>query len=65
MYQRIEWIFVLVLAASIVGTKVLALVRYLNLTDIGMVLGTGWEAVDITRRSEFPKLAYELGSSLS
>lgn len=41
------------------------LVRYLNLTDMGMVLGTGCGTVNMTRRSKFPKLAYELGSSLS
>lgn len=41
------------------------LVRYLNLTDMGMVLGTGCGAPDMTRRSKFPKLAYELGKSLT
>ena len=41
------------------------LVRYLNLTDQGMVLGTGCGTVDMTRRSKFPKLAYELGRKLS
>ena len=41
------------------------LVRYLNLTDMGMVLGTGCGTVNMTRQSKFPKLAYELGRSLS
>lgn len=41
------------------------LVRYLNLTDMGMVLGTGCGAPDMTRRSEFPKQAYQLGRSLT
>lgn len=41
------------------------LVRYLNLKDMGMVLGTGCGTVSMTRRSKFPKLAYELGKSLS
>lgn len=39
------------------------LVRYLNLTDMGMVLGTGCGTPDMTRRSKFPKLVYELGIS--
>ena len=41
------------------------LVRYLNLTDMGMVLGTGCGTVNMTRRSKFPQRAYELGRSLS
>lgn len=41
------------------------LVRYLNLTDIGMVLGTGCGTPTMTRHSKFPKLAYELGRALS
>lgn len=40
------------------------LVRYLNLTDMGMVLGTGCGTPDMTRQSKFPKLAYELGRKL-
>ena len=39
------------------------LVRYLNLTDMGRVLGSGCGTPDITRQSKFPKLAYELGKS--
>lgn len=41
------------------------LVLYLNLTDTGMVLGAGCGTVSMTQRSRFPRLAYELGSSLS
>ena len=40
------------------------LVRYLNLTDMGMVLGTGCGTVNMTRRSKFPQRAYELGRLL-
>ena len=40
------------------------LVRYLNLTDMGRVLGSGCGTPDITKKSKFPKLAYELGKSL-
>lgn len=41
------------------------LVQYLNLTDMGMVLGTGCGTVNMTRRSKFPRLAYKLGRLLS
>lgn len=41
------------------------LVRYLNLTDMGMVFGTGCGTPAMTQRSKFPKLAYELGRKLS
>lgn len=40
------------------------LVRYLNLTDMGMVLGTGCGTPDMTQQSKFPKSAYELGRKL-
>ena len=40
------------------------LVKYLNLTDMGMVLGTGCGTPAMTQNSEFPKLAYELGRNL-
>ena len=40
------------------------LVRYLNLTDMGMVLGTGCGTPDMTRHSEFPQQAYNLGNRL-
>lgn len=41
------------------------LVRYLNLKDMGMVLGTGCGTPAMTQQSRFPKLAYELGRRLS
>lgn len=41
------------------------LVRYLNLTDMGMILGVGCGTPAMTKRSEFPKLSYELGRKLS
>lgn len=41
------------------------LVRYLNLTDMGMVLGTGCGTPAMTQHSKFPKQAYELGRRLS
>lgn len=41
------------------------LVRYLNLTDMGMVLGAGCGMPAMTKRSGFPIQAYELGRSLS
>lgn len=41
------------------------LVRYLNLTDMGMILGVGCGTPAMTKRSEFPKRAYELGRKLS
>ena len=42
----------------------LTLVRYLNLRDMGMVLGTGCGTPSMTRRSRFPQAACELGKSL-
>ena len=42
----------------------LTLVRYLNLRDMGMVLGTGCGTPSMTRRSRFPQAARELGKSL-
>lgn len=40
------------------------LIRYLNLNDMGMVLGTGCGTPDMTKRSKFPNLAYEIGKKL-
>ena len=40
------------------------LVRYLNLTDMGMVLGTGCGTPSMTERSQFPQQAYNLGNRL-
>lgn len=40
------------------------LCRYMNSKDCGMALGTGCGTVLITRRTKYPKLAYELGRSL-
>ena len=40
------------------------LVRYLNFTDMGMVLGTGCGTPSMTGRSVFPRQAYELGKKL-
>lgn len=40
------------------------LVRYLNLKDMGMVLGTGCGTPAMTQRSKFLKQAYELGRNL-
>ena len=40
------------------------LVRYLNLKDIGMILGAGCGTPDMTEHSRFMKLAYELGRKL-
>lgn len=40
------------------------LVRYLNLNDMGMILGTGCGTPEITKNSKFPKLAYEMGRKL-
>lgn len=40
------------------------LVRYLSLTDMGMILGTGCGTPAMTQSSEFPTMAYELGRSL-
>lgn len=40
------------------------LVRYLNLQDMGMVLGYGCGTPPMTQHSEFPKQAYQLGNRL-
>lgn len=40
------------------------LVRYLNLEDMGMVLGRGCGSPAMTRQSRFPKQAYELGRGI-
>lgn len=40
------------------------LVRYLNLTDTGMVLGKGCGSVDMTEHSRYPQQAYMLGNCL-
>lgn len=40
------------------------LVRYLNLKDMGMVLGAGCGTPSMTRNSNFPQQAYMLGSKL-
>ena len=40
------------------------LVRYLNLTDMGRVLGKGCGSPAMTKRSEYPRRAYELGRKL-
>lgn len=40
------------------------LVRYLNLTDMGMVLGYGCGTPSMTRHSRFPQQAYNLGNQL-
>ena len=40
------------------------LVRYINLNDMGMVLGYGCGSPSMTRRSEYPEKAYHLGRSL-
>ena len=40
------------------------LVRYLNLQDMGMVLGYGCGTPAMTERSAFPQQAYRLGKSL-
>ena len=42
----------------------LTLVRYLNLRDMGMVLGTGCGTPAMTKRSRNPQAAYELGKKL-
>ena len=39
------------------------LVRYLNLTDMGMVLGYGCGSRSMTEHSRFPQQAYVLGNS--
>lgn len=40
------------------------LVRYLNLKDMGMVLGAGCGTPSMTRNSNFPQQAYMLGKKL-
>ncbi len=40
------------------------LVRYLSLTDMGMVLGYGCGTPSMTQHSEFPRHAYILGNKL-
>lgn len=40
------------------------LVRYLNLTDMGAVLGTGCGTLSMTQHSKFPQRAYQLGNRL-
>lgn len=40
------------------------LVRYLNLEDMGMVLGYGCGTPSMTRHSAYPQKAYELGNRL-
>ena len=42
----------------------LTLVKYLNLRNMGMVLGTGCGTPAMTRRSRYPQAAYELGKKL-
>ena len=41
------------------------LVRYLNLTDLGTVLGRGCGTPDMTKRSPYVQQAYELGRRLN
>ena len=40
------------------------LVRYLNLKDMGMVMGKGCGTPSMTQRSKYPEQAYELGRKL-
>ncbi len=40
------------------------LVRYINFEDKGMVLGYGCGSTTMTKRSKYPREAYELGRSL-
>lgn len=42
----------------------LSIVNFLGVQNVGMVLGAGCGTPEITQKSEFPKLAYELGESL-
>ena len=42
----------------------LTLVKYLNLRDMGMVLGTGCGTPAMTKRSRYPQTAFELGKKL-
>ena len=41
-----------------------ALVRYLNLQDMGMILASGCGTPSMTARSSYPKQAYEMGKNL-
>ena len=40
------------------------LVHYLNLKDMGMVLGKGCGTLSMTQHSKYPEQAYELGKKL-
>ena len=40
------------------------LCRYMNFKDQGKILGTGCGTVAMTRHTDFPQRAYELGHSL-
>ncbi len=40
------------------------LVRYLDLQDQGMILGYGCGSTGMTKRTQYPKAAYELGRNL-
>ncbi len=40
------------------------LVRYIHLTDMGMVLGYGCSTPDMTKSGSYPERAYQLGRSL-
>lgn len=42
----------------------MTLVRYINFTDCGMVLGCGCGTPGMTRKSRYPLEAYQLGKSL-
>ncbi len=46
------------------STHYKTLVRYLDLDDQGMILGYGCGSPSMTKRSHFPKKAYEFGKSL-
>ncbi len=46
------------------GAHYKTLVRYLNLQDMGMILGRGCGTPDMTRHSVCTRRAYELGSCL-
>lgn len=39
------------------------LVKYLNLQDVGMILGEGCGSPAMTKNTEYPKMAYELGKN--
>ncbi|MCH5161887.1 MAG: flavodoxin family protein [Clostridiales bacterium] len=42
-----------------------AFCRYLNLTDVGMILGAGCNSPQITARSQYVAMAYEFGRRLA